>query len=153
MITTCPLTIVADDREQHPYTFAGLGDVHVVRQRLLTGDYSLPFLADRVAVSRKSLADLYGTATDHERCARFGKELERMAAMALALVVVEGLPLVDEPPDGWRPSSKSVIKSWLEWWHQLHPRITWLSIGGRRGAEIMTFAFLLNARERLEASR
>ncbi|HEY1192336.1 MAG TPA: hypothetical protein VGE74_32230, partial [Gemmata sp.] len=64
-----PGTILIDTREQQPYTFAGFradkrdgGGPLVVDTEtvgLSSGDYSLAGYADRIAVERKSLNDLF----------------------------------------------------------------------------------------------
>lgn len=146
MIAACPVTVVIDDREKAPYCFAGLGDVSLVHQRLLTGDYSLPFLSDKVCVSRKSLRDLYATALDPARSARFEAELSRMASMTYALVVVEGDLDGDPPPPGFTFSQKKVVQRQVgRWWQPLR----WEMAEGRRMGEITTLSFLVTAREDL----
>lgn len=147
-IATAPLTILADDREKAAYSFTGLGEVHVVRRRLVTGDYSLPLAEDQVAVSRKSLEDLYATALTPGRRRLFEAELLRMSVMPCAAVVVEGEPLTDEPPRGGR-QARAVVNQVLSRWRRRHPAVGWLTVAGRRGAEAATFAWLLSARERL----
>lgn len=75
--------IVADTREQHPYSFPCTTN----RKALVAGDYSVEGLEDRVAVERKSLADFVHTVIhDHER---FGRELLLLSTYNAACVVVE----------------------------------------------------------------
>lgn len=67
--------IVTDTREQKPLAFP-----HLTRERgtLATGDYSVKGLEHRLAVERKSMADMVGSLT-HDRT-RFMAELQRMRA-------------------------------------------------------------------------
>ena len=109
--------VLVDDREKRPYTFArcrgdareGYAPLAVPTRRvtLPTGDYSLDGLADRVAVERKSLADLYGTLG--RRRARFQDELARLNALDAAFVVVEAdwRTILRSPPPHSRLSPKS----------------------------------------------
>ena len=85
-MTTAPLTILVDTREQRPLTFSS--DVTVVRATLQEGDYSVAGLEGRVAWERKSVADLVGSLT-HGRD-RFFAELDRLREYLFAGVIVEG---------------------------------------------------------------
>ena len=76
-------TIVADSREQQPYSFS----CPTERRRLDAGDYSIAGCESQVAVERKSLPDFVHTVI-HE-ADRFRAELEKLAAFELACVVVE----------------------------------------------------------------
>ncbi len=147
-IATVPLTILADDREQAPYTFSDLGEVHVIRQRLPTGDYSLPFLVDRVCVSRKSLLDLYQTILDPVRRMRFEKELARMAQMEATCVVVEGEPHLTIPYP-YTLAHRHVVMQRVRGYRDRQGWPEWVAIGGRRGGEIVTYSFLMAFRERV----
>lgn len=81
-----PLRIVVDTREQVPFSFAGY-PVALVPGTLADGDYSLAGFERRVAVERKSLADLAGCLSrDRER---FQRELARLRGYDAAAVVVE----------------------------------------------------------------
>lgn len=83
------MRIIADTREQRPYSFGGkrYAEVRTEHGTLVTGDYSLVGLADRVAVERKSLPDLVA-CLGRER-ERFERELARSAALDSFAVVVE----------------------------------------------------------------
>ena len=93
-----PVVVLIDTREQLPYSFDGItadaehgGGTWQVRTEVRgipSGDYSLDGFADRVAVERKSVADLFGTIGAGRD--RFVRELERLDAMPYAAVVVEG---------------------------------------------------------------
>ena len=82
------MKIIIDTREQRPFDFLSQnGDIEVVKGTLSLGDYSLAGLTDRVAVERKSLADLVMClGTERER---FQRELMRAAALEAFCVVVE----------------------------------------------------------------
>jgi ERCC4-type nuclease len=76
-------TIVADTREQHPYSFPCATN----RKALAAGDYSVEGLEDQVAVERKSLTDFVHTVIhDHQR---FGREMLLLSTYEAACVVVE----------------------------------------------------------------
>lgn len=75
--------VVIDTREQEPYSF----DCATVRRKLEAGDYSVEGLDDRVAVERKSLADFVATVI--HSFPRFAAELEKLAALDTACIVVE----------------------------------------------------------------
>ncbi|MBU0616546.1 MAG: ERCC4 domain-containing protein [Planctomycetes bacterium] len=76
--------IVIDTREQAEYSFA----CETVRRKLEAGDYSADGYEDVVAVERKSLAD-FARTTIHE-FARFAAELDKLAHLPHACIVVEG---------------------------------------------------------------
>lgn len=96
--------ICYDDREKKPFQFPA--GVEVVRAHLPFGDYSVVGLTKRVAIERKSIADLVGTlwskseladGTKQSNLCRFAYELERMrsvntdtALFVRRYVVVEG---------------------------------------------------------------
>ena len=80
------MKILVDSREQAPWRFPD--DIETARATLATGDYSVAGLESHVCIERKSLSDLVaclGVERD-----RFKRELARMRAFALAVVVVEG---------------------------------------------------------------
>lgn len=80
------LTVIADTREKVLFDFDA-DRFEVVRATLRTGDYTLPGLEDRVTLERKSISDLVSSVI-HDAI-RFRKELYRLAAFDLALIVVE----------------------------------------------------------------
>ena len=80
------LSVIVDTSEQKPWLFPA--DRFTTERRSLdTGDYSLPGLEGRFCIERKSLGDFVGTVI-HDWL-RFRKELIRMSAMDLAVIVVE----------------------------------------------------------------
>lgn len=85
-MTPSRLTIIADTREQKPFSFDA-DRFDTVRGKLDTGDYTLAGFETRIAIERKSLGDLVGTVIND--WLRFRKELYRLAAFDLAVIVVE----------------------------------------------------------------
>lgn len=143
--------VVIDTREQLGFTFEGLRcdeadgggplTVPTVRGTLASGDYSLLGFETRVAVERKSAADLYGTIGQGRD--RFERELERLAAFDFAAVVVEAglLELVTDPPPHTQLPPKIVVRSVIAW-QQRYQRVHWTFAGCRRLAEAWTFRTL-----------
>lgn len=80
-------TVIIDTREQLPYAFAD-DQFDAVRRALPAGDYSLAGFETRIAVERKTVADLVGTLIRSR--ARFRRELQKLETYDLACVVVEG---------------------------------------------------------------
>ena len=101
--------IVVDTREQAPYSFPSM-----VVATLKSGDYSVQGFESEVCVERKSHADAYGTIGNGRE--RFRRELERMAAMEYAAIVIES-SLKDflSPPPYSALNPKSAIGSLLSW--------------------------------------
>jgi ERCC4-type nuclease len=150
-VVTFPAVILIDSREQMPFRFTGLrADAKEGRwplavttrtETLPTGDYSLEGMADRVAVERKSLADLFATlGQDRER---FERELVRLAAMQFAAVVVEAdwTKILKHPPDFSRLNPKTIFRSVIAW-QQRYPRVHWWTCPDRRFAEVVTLRIL-----------
>ncbi len=143
--------VVIDTREQLPFSFDGLtcdradggGALTVPTQRgtLASGDYSLLGYESRVAVERKSLSDLYGTLGQGRE--RFERELERLAVMDFAAVVIEATwpEVCSEPPPHKQLSPKTVFRSIIAW-SVRYQRIHWIPAGPRRLAEVTTFRIL-----------
>lgn len=80
-------TVIVDTREQLPFTFDPAA-FRVVRRALPAGDYSVEGGEHRVAIERKSLDDYVASVIAHRE--RFGRELQKLAALELGCVVVEG---------------------------------------------------------------
>jgi ERCC4-type nuclease len=142
--------VVVDGREKSPYTFSGLQtDAKDGRLPLIvptewaylkTGDYSIHGEESLVAVERKSLADLYSTLGQNRD--RFEAEHERMAKMQFAAVVIEASweEIVEHPPERSRLTPKSVYRTGIAFMERYG--VPWLTMGGRRLAEITTFRIL-----------
>jgi DNA excision repair protein ERCC-4 len=85
-MTTQPLRIIQDSREQSPFRFENFPAVVEVAG-LEAGDYSLAGFERRVAVERKSLPDLVAClGVERER---FARELARLRGFDAAAVVCE----------------------------------------------------------------
>ena len=142
------MTILVDSREQKPFNFEHERyDVKIQPGTLITGDYSLRGLEDKVAVERKSLPDLV-QCLGRER-SRFEKELLRGQALDAFAVVVEG---------SWSDLANGNFRS------QINPhaacqsvlafmaryRTAFLFAGSRAAAEYVAWGFL---RQYLEGAR
>ena len=102
-------TIVTDTREQLPYVYEG-----AVVKTLATGDYSILGLEDRVAIERKSKPDAYASLGRGR--ARFRREVERLALLDYAAIVVEDtVPGFLQRPPHSQMRPKSAIASLLAW--------------------------------------
>lgn len=143
-----PFTIAVDGREKARYTFDGLvsDDKHrplmvsTAWQHLWSGDYSIQGLENRVAVERKSLADLYGSLGQHRN--RFEAEHWRLSLMDAAVVVIEASwrEILTTPPPYSQLSPKTVWRTSISW--QLRYGVPWVPADTRRLGEIYTFRFL-----------
>ena len=168
----CPFVVLVDSNESQPFTFQGLNSDAdkdhrplVVEYRFTSlgrfpnsqGDYSIEGCSDRVAVERKAIDDCWATVmgweTEHQtkvggvgRRDRFKKELENLAKLEAAIVVVEGslasviddVPAWGEKPD-WvnrKIFFRSVISMMVDF------GVPWLFCDSRRLAEVATFRFL-----------
>ena len=121
----CPFTVVIDTREQRPWDFRTfVADskqknrpliIRTERNALKTGDYSIKGMEDRVTIERKSHSDAWGTFT-RERD-RFERELERMAEMEFAAIVIEcdEESLLCNRPAESRANPKTIYRSLIAW--------------------------------------
>lgn len=102
-------TIVVDTREHLPYVFDG-----AVVKTLPTGDYSVLGLEDRVAIERKSKPDAYASLGRGR--ARFRREVERLAELDYAAIVVEDtVPGFLRRPPHTRMNPRAAVASLLAW--------------------------------------
>jgi ERCC4-type nuclease len=143
-----PVVVLIDTREQRPFGFDGItadqehgGGFWQVRTEVRgipSGDYSLDGFADRIAVERKSVADLFGTVGKGR--GRFVRELERLAVMEWAAVVVEGdwTEVTERPPRRSKLPPRTVYRSVIAW-QQRYPRVHWWFCPSRAFAEVTTF--------------
>jgi hypothetical protein len=93
----CPFTVIVDQQEKIPYTFAAIPPraerenrmmaVRTEEAHLETADYSIRGLEDHVAVERKSLSDLYTTLGQGRE--RFEREIARLQEMPCGNVMIE----------------------------------------------------------------
>ena len=147
----CPFTIIVDSREQAPYHFRGFKADAIQKYRplvvrtvvagLASGDYSIEGFEDRVACERKSLADLYGTLGGGRE--RFERELQRLAEMEFAAVVIEAdwNAIIGSPPPQSKLLPKTVYRSIIAW-QQEFPTVHWWACESRDFAERTTFRIL-----------
>ena len=132
------MRIVVDTREQVPFPFIGY-PAAIESGTLTDGDYSLDGFERRVAVERKSLADLVGClGADRER---FQRELARLRGYDSAVVVVES------PADDLRGGRyRSELDAGAAWQSVLaftmRYRVPFIFCADRADAEAVTFDFL-----------
>lgn len=135
------MKILIDTREQKPFPFIGeTGEpMPTERATLATGDYSLEGYADRVAVERKSLADLVACLS-HER-GRFERELERGKRLEAFAVVVEASFLdLQKGRFRSRMNPHAACQSVLAF--TVKHGTPFIFAGSRAGAEYATVSFL-----------
>lgn len=129
-MTAPELVVAIDTREQKPYRFP-----QSRRQMLRTGDYSICGLEDRVAIERKRLEELF-TITGRDR-ERFERELERMAELDYAAIVIEAdLPQILRGAAFSHVSPKAVAASLVSW--SIRYRAHVFFAGDRRHAHALT---------------
>lgn len=134
------MKIVVDTREQRPFRFERWPAVILEPGTLPTGDYSLPGLAHRVALERKSLDDLVGCLKSTGR-ERFERELARARGMDLFAVVIEaGLQDVTAHKYHSHMTPKAIIESINAFTVRHH--VPFLFCGDRAHAEGMVYSLL-----------
>ena len=145
-----PFTVIVDSREQSPFHFHGFnGDAPkhlplVIPTKiagLKSGDYSIQGYEDQVSVERKSLEDLFNTLGNGRE--RFERELERLAEMEFAAVVIEAdwSAILTSPPPRSKMRPKSIYRSIIAW-QQRYPVIHWWPCATKNFAERTTFRML-----------
>jgi len=146
---SAPFAVAVDTREQMSYTFRGLrqrrsdgGAPLVVRTQwrtLRAGDYSIVGYEDRVAIERKTLADLYSTLAQGRD--RFEAEFDRLAELDFAAIAIEST---------WETIAKGYARSLLSpesvigtaiAWAQRYG-VHWMALGDRHLAEAWTYRAL-----------
>lgn len=136
-------TILIDTREQRPWTFA---DLPTRRATLSAGDYTVEGLEGRVAIERKSTADLIGTLTFGRE--RFERELDRLSSYQRALILVEGdLSTIIEGRYRSQVRPQSLVGSFGSFFGRWG--IATCFAGNARNAEILARAFLVKAAKHL----
>lgn len=147
----CPFRIVVDSREQRPFAFNRLRTdakqnrlplrIETVVRGLPTGDYSIDGLESRIALERKALGDLFSTLGQSR--SRFERELERLAALDFAAVVIEAewSEILSASPPRSELNPKTIIRSVMAW-QVRWPRVHWWTVPGRDVAEHVTFRLL-----------
>lgn len=126
--------IVVDTRESLPLGFPGS-----TSQGLRTGDYAVKGMEERCAIERKELSDFLA-CVGRER-ARFERELERMAAMEYAAVVIEAnLSNIVHGTEYSRVRPMSAVNSILAW--SVKYRLPFFFAGNRRSCRSMVYHLL-----------
>ena len=126
--------IVVDTREALPLGFPG-----ATKRALRTGDYAIVGYEERCAIERKELSDFLG-CVGRDR-ARFERELERMAAMDYAAVVIEAsLSDILHGTEFSRVHPMSAIGSILAW--SVRYRIPFFFAENRRRCRSMVYHLL-----------
>ena len=124
------MIIAIDTREQRPYRF-----VRSEVKTLTTGDYSVIGLEDCVAVERKSKSDAYSSLGSGRK--RFERELQRLAQLDFAAVVIESsLPAFLAPPVFTRLRPESAIATVIAW--SVKYGVPFYFAGDRRHAQALT---------------
>lgn len=138
----CPFTVAVDTREQIPYSFTGFQSdaktnnrpltIHTQQTTLSAGDYSIVGLTDRIAIERKSLADLYSTCG--HGIDRFRREHERLAEYDQAFVVIEASwdTVRFHPPKRSRMNPQAITKMATKW--GIRYGVQWMFLGIDRHA-------------------
>lgn len=144
----CPFVVIADTREQVPYTFGNIRSdasegghrlaVQRIRLCIATGDYSV-FGLPQVSVERKSLPDLFASVARRDN---FVGRLERMSEQAHAAVVIEAeiSAIMSAPPAFSNFNPKSLMRTILAW--QMRYPVRWWFLPNRAAAETWTFRIL-----------
>jgi DNA excision repair protein ERCC-4 len=149
-VIVMPFTLVIDTREQAPYSFSGIRadadkqgrpvEVPVKFAALPAGDYSIEGYETKVAIERKSLADLYSTLGQGRE--RFEREHERLASCGFAAVVIEASweEILRRPPPNSRLTPRTILRTSQSW--AIKYGVHWVPAVDRRFAELWTFQTL-----------
>lgn len=135
------MIIIVDTREQKPYDFACIVPRPAVEVATLgAGDYSLKGFEDQVAIERKSLIDAFGTFGNGRK--RFERELERLAKLRFAAVIIEADwdTIVLRPPARSQLQPKTVVSSIAAWCQRY--QVHFWTCPNRAFAEKYTFRLL-----------
>lgn len=127
-------TVVIDSREQKPYQFE-----RMAVKALDAGDYSIQGLEDKVAIERKTKQDAYGSLGSGR--ARFERELQRLAKLDYAAVVIEStLENFLNAPAYTQMNPKAAANSLVAW--AVKYRVCVFFAGDRRHAQALTYRLL-----------
>lgn len=141
--------VVVDTREQAPFGFLGMQDektqrpliVNLITDRALkSGDYSIDGMESRVAVERKSVPDFFSSISAGRD--RFEAEMQRLAEMEFAAVVIEGdwRELLIDRPSRTQVSGKVASRTIASW--SMRYGVHFFPCMNRRHAELFTFQLL-----------
>ena len=135
------MKIIQDSREQIPYAFNAPRYAGTVVEvgTLSVGDYSLHGLEDRIAIERKSLADLCGTLTSGRE--RFRRECERGRGLEYFGLVIEA-SMDDVRRHNYRSAMtpQSLLQTLAAWSVRYGLHVHWC--GSREGSEYLTHSLL-----------
>lgn len=143
--------MLIDTREQTPWTFEsitiGVGcgkkdlQLSINTKKLDCGDYSIEGMEDRVAIERKSMADLYGTLSRGR--SRFIRELAKLNQLEFAAVIVEAewSEAMMSPPERSR-LLPVCVDGMINAWMIRFPRVHWVWCPGRYIASKRCFKLL-----------
>ena len=139
----CPFKIIIDTREQAPFTFGLIEQFDVVEvesRALKTGDYSIAGLEDEVSIERKSVADFYGSIGQGRE--RFEREMQRLAMLSYAAVVVEGnwQDILFDRPQNILVPARAASNTILSW--SIRYGVHFWLCDSRRQAELTAFHLL-----------
>lgn len=109
------LTIICDSREKTPYNFATIKPKPTLLYKgLKTGDYSLDAFEDKIAIERKSHADLCGSVGQGRK--RLQAEFERLSTYEYAAIVIEcSLSDIFLRPTYSKMNPKSILRTLTSW--------------------------------------
>ena len=148
LVVTCPFSVIVDTREQAPFRFTGIDDSEtgkplaislVTDVALTSGDYSISGMESLVSIERKSPGDFRGSITaDRDR---FEREMERLAKLEYAAVVIEAdWKELLEPAQHSRVSPTAIARTIQSW--SIRYGVHFFPMPGRRFAEVWTFRLL-----------
>lgn len=146
----CPFVVIVDSREQSPFLFTGIeaegkdaGRPLVVDTQvagLKTGDYSIAGLESQLSIERKSVGDFFGSIGGDRP--RFEREMERLAELDFAAVVIEGdwRELLIDRPNNVQVPGKVASRTIASW--SIRYGVHFFPMTSRRHAELFTFQLL-----------
>ncbi len=145
----CPFIVIADTREQRPYTFQDMKSnkdegnktyiVDIESRKLDVGDYSIVGLENKIIIERKSKADLFQSVLKRDN---FINRLRKMDKFEYAVVIVEDdfEGIVNRPPARTKLPGLAVARTIISWDQQFKTK--WWLVRGRKLAEKLTFRML-----------
>lgn len=146
-----PYTVVIDSREGLPYSFTRPLEVRHPRRRTLavqttraglaSGDYSLVGFESRIAIERKSVADLFNTLGSGR--GRFQRELARLSSYSFSAIVVESewSSIFRSPPPHSQMDPRTIFMTVVSW-QQTYPHVHWWFVESREVGEAVTIRML-----------
>jgi|GEM_PF-563340 len=135
-----PFIVVCDTREQLPFTFEGMGvNIFKTTETLKSGDYSILGFEKKVAVERKSKADLFASVSTGRD--RLEKEFQRLASFERAALVCEASQSsILEGLAGSQMDPYSVLRTAISWAGRY--KVPFFFCATRAEAQWLTLEFL-----------